>query len=317
MFRRVTKDDWVDLVRRVDKPWKLYGIMYTESPPAEETVAGLHEGMRQWPLVEGRDYTFKLLNAQGDIGTLNSLIDAALTDGADIIVPISTPSLQAAVRKVKDRPIVFSLVANPMAAGAGKSYTDHLPNVTGVSVLAPADEMLDLLRKHFPQYHRIGTLYCPAEANSVDLMNTLVEHGKARGIVVDTVAVSTPTELPDAAMALASRPLDAIVQISDNLTSGGFTAISRAANQVQRPLFSLNSTTIPLGAPVAFGRDYHDCGVETAKMLLRVMQGEAPARIPFLLTPRVVKGASLPNARANGLTLPPAFLEEMQTVIRP
>jgi len=300
-----------------DKPWKLYGIMYTESPPAEETVAGLHEGMRQWPLVEGRDYTFKLLNAQGDIGTLNSLIDAALTDGADIIVPISTPSLQAAVRKVKDRPIVFSLVANPMAAGAGKSYTDHLPNVTGVSVLAPADEMLDLLRKHFPQYHRIGTLYCPAEANSVDLMNTLVEHGKARGIVVDTVAVSTPTELPDAAMALASRPLDAIVQISDNLTSGGFTAISRAANQVQRPLFSLNSTTIPLGAPVAFGRDYHDCGVETAKMLLRVMQGEAPARIPFLLTPRVVKGASLPNARANGLTLPPAFLEEMQTVIRP
>jgi len=300
-----------------DKPWKLYGIMYTESPPAEETVAGLHEGMKTWPLVEGRDYTFKLLNAQGDIGTLNSLIDAALTDGADIIVPISTPSLQAAVRKVKDRPIVFSLVANPMAAGAGKSYTDHLPNVTGVSVLAPADEMLDLLRKHFPQYRRIGTLYCPAEANSVDLMNTLVEHGKARGLEVDTVAVSTPTELPDAAMALASRPIDAIVQISDNLTSGGFTAISRAANQVQRPLFSLNSTTIPLGAPVAFGRDYHDCGVETAKMLLRVMQGEAPARIPFLLTPRVVKGASLPNARANGLTLPPAFLEEMQTVIRP
>ncbi len=29
-------------------------------------------------------------------------------------------------------PIVFSLVANPMAAGAGKSYLDHLPNVTGV-----------------------------------------------------------------------------------------------------------------------------------------------------------------------------------------
>jgi ABC-type uncharacterized transport system substrate-binding protein len=299
-----------------DKPWRLYGIMYTESPPAEETVAGLREGMKKWPLVEGRDYVFKLLNAQGDIGTLNSLLDAALTDGADIIVPISTPSLQNAVRKVKDRPIVFSLVANPMAAGAGKSYTDHLPNVTGVSVLAPADEMLDLLRKYFPQYRRIGTLYCPAEANSVDLMNTLVEHGKARGFEVETVAVSTPTELPDAAMALASKPIDAIVQISDNLTSAGFAAVTRAANQVQRPLFSLNSTTIPLGAPVALGRDYHDCGVETANMLLRVMQGGNPADIPFLLTPRVLKSASLPNARANGLALPAGFLEQMQTVIR-
>ena len=45
---------------------------------------------------------------------------------------------------------------NPIAAGAGKSYEDHLPNVTGISVLAPTDDMLDLLRKYFPQYKRIG-----------------------------------------------------------------------------------------------------------------------------------------------------------------
>ncbi len=301
--------------RKREKPWNLYAIMYTESPPAEETVAGLHEGMKKWPLVEGRDYTFHLLNAQGDIGTLNSLIDAALTDGADIIIPISTPSLQAAIRKVKDRPVVFSLIANPIAAGAGKSYEDHLPNVTGITVLAPTDDLLDLLRKHFPQYRRIGTLYCPAEANSVDLKDTLVSHGKARGFEVETVAVSTPSELPDAAMSLAGKPIDAIVQISDNLTSAGFTAISRAANQVRKPLFSLNSTTIGLGAPISFGRDYHECGIQTATMLLRVMNGESPARMPFLLSPHVVKKASLPNARANGLLIPQGYLDEMETVI--
>lgn len=301
--------------RRLDRPWKLCAIMYTESPPAEESVAGLKEGMAKWPLTEGKDYTFRLLNAQGDIGTLNSLIDAALTDGADIIIPISTPSLQAAVRKVKDRPIVFSLIANPVAAGAGKSYEDHLPNVTGISVLAPTDEMLDLLRKYFPAYRRLGTLYCPAEANSVDLKDTFVAHARDRGLEVETVAVSTPSELPDAALALAGKPIDAIVQISDNLTSAGFTAISRAANQMRRPLFSLNSTTIPLGAPVSFGRDYHECGIQTAKMVLRVMNGESPAKIPFLLSPHVVKKASLPNARANGLTLPAGYLEEMETVI--
>lgn len=301
--------------RKREKPWNLYAIMYTESPPAEETVAGLHEGMKKWPLVEGRDYKFHLLNAQGDIGTLNSLIDAALTDGADIIIPISTPSLQAAIRKVKDRPVVFSLIANPIAAGAGKSYEDHLPNVTGISVLAPTDDMLDLLRKHFPQYRRIGTLYCPAEANSVDLKDTLVSHGKARGFEVETVAVSTPSELPDSAVSLAGKPIDAIVQISDNLTSAGFTAITRAANQVGKPLFSLNSTTTGLGAPVSFGRDYHECGVQTAAMVLRVINGESPARMPFLLSPHVVKKASLPNARANGLLLPQGFLDEMETVI--
>jgi len=298
------------------RPWKLYAIMYVESPPAEETVAGIREGMAKWPFVEGRDYTFKLLNAQGDVGTLNSLIDAALTDGADIIIPISTPSLQAAIRKVKDRPVVFSLIANPIIAGAGKSYEDHIPNITGVAVLAPTDEVLDLLKKYFPQYRRIGTLFCPAEVNSVDLKDTLVAHARDRGIEVDTVAVSTPSELADAAMSLAGRDIDAIVQISDNITSAGFTAVTRAANQTRKPLFSLNSTAVSLGSPVSFGRDYHECGLQTAKMVLRVMQGESPAKIPFLLSPHVVKKASLPNARANGLALPQGFLDEMETVIR-
>lgn len=297
-------------------PWKLYAIMYVESPPSEETIAGLREGMAKWPLVEGRDYTFKLLNAQGDVGTLNSLVDAALTDGADVIIPISTPSLQAAIRKVKDRPVVFSLIANPLIVGAGKSFEDHLPNVTGVSVLAPTDEMLDLLRKHFPGYRRIGTLFCPAEANSVDLKDTLVAHAKERGLEVETVAVSTPSELADAAMSLAGKRIDAIVQISDNISSAGFTAVSRAANQTRMPLFSLNSTTTSLGSPVSFGRDYHECGLQTAKMVLRVLDGEDPAKIPFLLSPHVVKKASLPNAAKNGLTLPQGYLDEMETVIR-
>jgi ABC-type uncharacterized transport system substrate-binding protein len=301
---------------RRNGPWKLYAIMYTESPPAEETVAGLREGMAKWPLVEGRDYTFKLLNAQGDVGTLNSLIDAALTDGADIVIPISTPSLQAAIRKVKDRPVVFTLIANPLIVGAGKTFEDHIPNVTGVSVLAPTDEMLDLLVKYFPHYRRLGTLFCPAEANSVDLKDTFVAHARDRGLEVETVAVSTPSELADAAMSLASKPIDAIVQISDNITSAGFTAVSRAANQARKPLFSLNSTTTNLGSPVSFGRDYHECGVQTAKMVLRVMNGEDPAKIPFLLSPHIVKKASLPNAAKNGLELPQGWLDEMETVIR-
>lgn len=297
------------------KPLNIQVVLYSESLPAEETLQGLQEGMKGWSLQQGKDYTVKIRNAQGDMGALSGVLDAAITDNADIVVPLSTPSLQAAIRKIRERPIVFSLVANPMAAGAGKSYEDHLPNVTGISVLAPADAMLDLIRKHFPQYKRIGTLFCPAEANSVDLKDILVTHGKERGFIVDTVAVNSPAELADAAMSLAGRPIDAIVQISDNISSAGFTAISKAARQTRKPLFSLNSTTVPLGAPVALGRDYLDCGRETAVILERVAKGESPAKIPIQLPPRVVKTASLPNAAAVGMELPPEFLAEMETVI--
>lgn len=298
------------------KPWNLQAVLYSESPPAEEVLAGLRAGMKKWPFEEGKDYTLTIRNAQGDAAALAGIIDAVLTDNADIVIPVSTPSLQASVQRVKDRPMVFSMVANPMSAGAGESYENHLPNVTGVTVFAPAEELLDLLKRHFPEYKRIGTLFCPAEVNSVDLKDHFVEQAEARGIEVVTVAANSPAELPDAAMSLASRDIDAIVQISDNLTSAGFTAITKAARQARKPLFSMNSTTIDLGAPVAFGRDYFDTGEETAVMLEQVMNGEEPGRIPFRLAPKVIRKASLPNAEAIGMKLPEGFLAEMEEVIR-
>jgi ABC-type uncharacterized transport system substrate-binding protein len=291
-------------------PKRIALILYNETAPADETLQGMKAAWARSPLVAGRDYVLNLRSAQGDIATLGAIYDAALTDRTDIFVPISTPSLQAAIRRVKERPIVFTMVANPIAAGAGRSYTDHLPHVTGISVLAPVDEMLDLLARHYPQIRRIGTLFCPAETNSVDVKDALAAACRARGLTLETVAVNTATELPDAAASLAGRRIDAIVQVSDNLTMAGFTSIAQAARRARKPLFSLNSSTVPLGAPLAMGRDYHAAGEHTVAMIEQVIAGASPADIPILLPPTVKLTVSPAHARAVGMELPAALLAE-------
>lgn len=294
------------------KKWKIAYVLYNETPPAEETLAGMKDRWAQSPLVAGKDYEIRVRSAQGDMSALGGLLDAAVTDGADIIVPLSTPTLQVAVQRVKRTPIVFSMIANPMAAGAGKSYTDHLPNITGIAVLAPFNEALDRLEKYFPQYRRLGTLYCPAEANSVDLKESLEAACQARGFTLEAVAANTASELPDAAISLMSRPIDCVLQISDNLSAAGFTAITRAARQARKPLFSLNSATVALGSAWSLGRDYHDAGEATVVMIERLIRGEDIARMPFELPPRVAIKASEENARLLGLTLPPDLLAEAE-----
>jgi len=297
------------------KKWKIAVVLYNETPPSEETLAGMADGWKKSSLKEGRDYTLTLKSAQGDMAAIGGIFDAALTDRADIIVPLSTPALQNAIRKVRETPIVFSMVANPVAAGAGKSYTDHLPNVTGVSVLSPFPEMLDLLEKFYPSFKRIGTLFCPAETNSVDLKDALEAECIKRGFVLEVVAANSSGEFADAALALIARPIDAVVQISDNLSSAGFTAIAKAARQARKPLFSLNSTMIPQGAAVVIGRDYHEAGLATVGLIERVIRGEDPGKMPFILPPKVVRAISLPNARAVGLTIPEGLLKEANKVI--
>lgn len=311
-----SKEAPVQVVPGGSRPANVQIICFSDSLPVEETLAGLRKAMASWPLKEGTDYSVKIRNAQGDIAALNGLVDAAAAEKPALIIPLSTPALQAVANKVKDRAVVFGMVANPMAAGAVKSYGDHPANMTGVTVLAPAGPFLDLIQKYYPDIRRIGTLYCPAEANSVDLFQMLQSEASKRNMVVESVAVATPGELADSAMSLASKPIDAILQISDNLSSGGFTAVTRAARQAKKPLFSLNSTTIPLGSAVVMGRDYEACGEATAALALRILQGESPAGIPIQPAPGIRTSASLPNAAALNMTLPPGLLGEMDKVLK-
>lgn len=298
------------------KTWNLQLYYYMESAPFEQAIEGIRKVLAQSPLVEGRDYTLRTRSAQGDIGALNSIVDAILTDRADLVVPLSTPALQVAAQRIKDRPVVFGVVADPVAAGAARSYTDHPANLTGITVLGPSVEMLDLLEKYYPAYKRLGTVFCPSEANSVFFKETFAALCAQRGFVLEAVPANASAELPDAALALVSRRIDAVVQIPDNLSSAGFAAITRAARQARKPLLSLNSTSVALGAAVAMGRDYGYSGEAVGEYIVRVIGGESPADLPILLSPRTYIAASVPNAEAVGMTVPAALLDAARNPTR-
>ena len=148
-------------------------------------MEGVFRGFEEAALVEGRDYEAKFVSAQGDIATASSMVDAAASDGTELIVSLTTPMLQACLRRSRGIPVVFTLVANPVLAGAGKSNTDHLPNVAGNYVVSPFARMMRAVRECLPNARRVGTLFAPAEVNSVFYKDKLVEAAREVGIEVE------------------------------------------------------------------------------------------------------------------------------------
>jgi ABC-type uncharacterized transport system substrate-binding protein len=174
--------------------------------------------------------------------------------------------------------------------------------------------MVELLHAHFPQIKRVGTLFCPAETNSVANKDTFVREASRYGLTVETVAANHAGELSDAALSLCSRQLDAVVQILDNISVPGFPTIARAAAQAHLPVFTCLSAGVRQGAVVAVARDYYDAGRETALKAVRVMRGESPAQIPFSPPTRSQKLVNLNNAEKCRLSIPAALLREAQSV---
>jgi ABC-type uncharacterized transport system substrate-binding protein len=299
---------------RLTKQWKVDLLMYVEVQDSEEAHRGILDGFRESGLVDGRDFELETRTAQGDMATLPALVDAALTEGTDLLMTLSTPTLQAAIARGRDKPIVFTFCASGIAAGAGTSNEDHLPNVTGVPSETPFLEMIAIARESIPGLKRIGTLTVPSEMNSVFNTALLEKLAGEQGLELVQVAVNAISEVPDAAAALCSRDLDAIIQVGSNLTTSSFSSIARAADSARIPTFSGLSGDLENGAAVVIGRDFYDAGREAAGLAVRIMNGESPVTIPFkpLATARLM--VNLDAARAQGLHLPPDVIARAERV---
>lgn len=299
------------------KTWQLQLIEFNNVIDVEECEEGILAGLEEAQLVEGRDYNLKIRNAQGDMATVNSLADAAISEGADLLLTLSTPTLQAAIQRSQGRvPVVFTYVASAIAAGAGTSNEDHLPYVTGVPFVSANAEMIEMIKRVMGSVRRIGTLYVPAESNMVFTKEDLEAVAAKSGIELVSVGVATSTDIPDAALALMSRDIDALCQIGGNMTASAFGGIAQAARRARLPVFAFQKVQAEQGAAVVLARDYYDAGREAAHMASRVMRGEDPGSMPFEPTTTLSLIVNLPAAKAAGLTIPADVLSEAATVIK-
>jgi len=297
------------------KTWKVSFIELVQVLDLEEAEKGVLDGLKESGLVEGRDFEKTIRNAQGDMATLPALVDAAVGDGADLLITFSTPTLQAALQRGKRVPIVFNYVADAVAAGAGKSDSDHLPNVTGVYLIAAYDKMLPLIREYMPRVHTLGTVYVPAEVNMVSQLAVLQKAVAAAGLELKPIAANSATEVGDAALALAAAHVDAICQLPGNLTAQAFPTIAQAAQRAKLPIFAFQTSQVLAGAVAGVTRDYYDSGREAAHIAARVMRGEPPASIPFAGFSKTKLVVNAGAARAAGLTTPSAVEKRADQVV--
>ena len=289
---------------------------FNESPMNSLTEQGLLDAIREGGYRDGKKIRFLIQNAQGDFPTVNAISRNFVTKRIDLICCCSTPNLQNTIHLTQTIPIVFTSVANPFLAGAGTSETNHLPNVTGVATRSPFDETIKLIHELIPDVRSLGTIYTPAEINSEYYLECQQKAASKYGIEIVALPVNNSNELADAARAFSSKDIDAIYQISDNLTNLGFEAIVKVANQARIPLFCNQSTEVNRGAAVGMGWDFYQAGYVAGQMVLRILAGEKPADIPIKYMQGATLTLNLSAAAIQGLKLPEELIARAQTVLR-
>jgi ABC-type uncharacterized transport system substrate-binding protein len=258
------------------------GVVYFGPDPVVESgLQGFIDGLAALQFIEGKNITVKRAHAQGEMVNIPNIIQSYLNQDVDLIVPLTTPALTAASGLVKTTPVVFSVVYDPIAAGAGKTRTDHLPNVTGVGSFPPVEDTVALIKELVPNVKAVGTLYNSSEANSRKVISVSRPLFKDAGITLEEVAIGNSSEVYQAAQALATRDIQALWITGDNTAFQAFEGIVKVAEDFSLPLIINDPEFTKRGALACQGLGFYKPAYVSATLAARVLLGESPQDIPF------------------------------------
>jgi putative ABC transport system substrate-binding protein len=296
------------------RPYLIGIFQSVDSPTANEVRRGILQAFAEAGLRDGRDIVVTIRIANNDIAEVQR-IARDLAGRADMIMPLSTQALQAAILASPRSPIVFGAVAVPYLVGAGRTAENHLANVTGVVSTGPVRETMALIREVLPKARRVGSLWTSSEINSEYYLDLARDAAPGLGLELDALAVTRPTEILRSLQRLLNEKIDVLCPMSDNTLNSSFDVIGRAAEENATPLFASFLRSVEFGACAALGIDFYEMGLKTGRLAVRVINGERPGQIPIQSMETIKLYLNLAAAARQGVTFPKAVLDRADRVL--
>lgn len=283
-------------------------VYFAPNAVSDVTIRALQQKLQERGFVPGRNVEYTIEHAQGDMALIPAIMQKLDQSNADLIISLTTPCLMSAATMVKNKPVVFSEVYDPIAAGAGTSKTEHLPHITGVGSFPPLKDMLDAMQAVVPKLKSIGIIYNDAEANSRKAVSVARELVKQRGLTLEEATIANTSEVLQAAQVLVLRNVDVLWEVGDNTANQGLEAIIKAGTDAGIPVVNSDADSSIRGALVGVGISFYESGYAAGDLAARVLLGESPAKIPFEELAVVHLAANFEAAKKLNRTFPDEFL---------
>lgn len=285
-----------------------------EHPALDSIKDGVHLALTEAGYTEANGLKWQFQTAQGNTAIAAQIARKFIGDKPDVIVAIATPSAQAVVAATKTIPVVYSAVTDPVAAQLVSTMQASGTNVTGVSDTLVLEKQMELVKKVVPDATRIGMVYNPGEANSVAVVKELRELLPKMGLTLIEATAARTVDVGAAARSLVGK-VDVIYTNTDNNVVSAYEALVKVGMDAKLPLVASDTDSVARGAIAAMGVNYHDLGIQTGKMVVRILKGEKPGDIPSETSDKLELFVNPGAAKKQGVTLTDAFIKSATKVV--
>ena len=290
------------------------GVLQLLSHPAlDQIYKGIEDGLAKEGYTVGKNLQLDLQNAQGDQSNLVSMGQKLVSDNNDLLVGITTPATLSLSNATKDKPIIMAGITYPVEAGLIKSENNPGNNITGVSDRTPIKQQLEVMKQILPKMKKVGILYTASEDNSVKQAQEAEKLAKELGLEVKVSTVANTNDIQQVTETLAAET-DAIFVPIDNTIASAMATVVKVTDVKKIPVFPSSDTMVADGGLLGIGVDQYKIGIETAKVIAKVLKGADTKTMPIVLANEGVIYLNEAKAKQLGTEIPKDIKDKAKVV---
>jgi putative tryptophan/tyrosine transport system substrate-binding protein len=301
---------------------KLWRVGYMANGSQGPDFDGLRKGFAGLGYAEGQNIIFEGRFAEHQLDQHLAFAADLVRLDVDLILTFGGPATTAAKKATAKIPIVFLLVADPVAIGVAATMERPGSNATGITNHDPqqARKQFELLKEVFPELTRVAILSdadIPG-ANATGLAP--IERAndaaaRALGIHPQVFKVNGPKpDLEGAFAAMERERAQALLVLEVPVPIAHRERVAELAAARRLPTIFPGSLG-DAGGLITCGTSVFD-GLPRLPMIAeKVLRGAKPADLPIEVISRRVLAINMKTARQIGVTIPPDVIKRADTII--
>jgi putative ABC transport system substrate-binding protein len=299
---------------------RLIGIILPiakDDPDYQPWIGAFRQALQQLGWIEGRNARLDIHWATTSPGEIRKQAADVVALGPDVIVAPGTSTVGPLMQVTKTIPIVFPIIADPVAGGFVDSLARPGHNATGFMLFeySISGKWLELLKQIAPDVTRVAVLGDPSTPTGPAQFGVIQAVAPMLRVEVSALNKHDADDIERSITAFAQTPNGGLI-----LTAGGPALVHRdliisLAARYKLPAVYFERAFVTAGGLLSYGPDRIEMYRRAAGYVDRILKGEKPADMPVQAPTKYQLVINLKTAKALGLNVPAQLLQIADEVI--
>lgn len=224
----------------------------------------------------------------------------------DVVIPIGTSAALAVAKEIKDSPVVFSMVFDPVDSKIAEAWKSSGNNTTGASSKVPMDQLLERLKQLAP-VKTVAVLYTPGEKNSEIQLREIQHVQSEQGIKAVPVPITSSEDITHILPDVASR-VDALYLTGSSVVTQAIAQIVDIASKARVITVTHLGENVQKGVLLGVSANPYEVGLLAGAKAAKVLKGAKPSSVPIDILTKLDVILNTRTAKTGHIDIPPSFL---------